>query len=88
MTCTDAVRDAPPSRALIMAHVCRQPATVKDLGLRTGLARRTLYGALKELQTRGLVRRVPSLRDTRQHFYRCRDAHQGACALTPQSGTR
>lgn len=42
--------------------------TKKDLAVKTGAARRTLYVAVRNLTALGFVHQKPSLRDTRQYF--------------------
>lgn len=47
--------------------------TSKELQERSGLARRTVYSALRRLLEMGYVERHPNLRDTRRSWFVLRD---------------
>ncbi len=75
MSCPDLVSTiaGPDSVRTVAQHLCREGRlTLKDLQTQSGLARRTVYGALRRLRDMGLVREAPNLRDTRQHWYALR----------------
>ncbi len=62
--------DAPASVAKVICTLeGHEPMTNKQIQDATGLPRRTLYTALKRLQSEGLVRQQVSLRDTRQTYF-------------------
>ena len=46
-----------------------KPMTGKEIREATGLPRRTVYTALRRLREMGLLKEVPSLRDTRQTYF-------------------
>ncbi len=71
MACHDLVQriDGPASMKTVASALCHDRMTMKDLQLRSGLARRTVYGALRRLRDMGLVQELPNLRDTRQSWY-------------------
>ena len=49
--------------------VGHKPMTGKEIREATGLPRRTVYTALRRLREMGLLKEVPSLRDTRQTYF-------------------
>ena len=60
----------PPSARTILGTLQgRKPMTSADIRMASGLAPRTLYGALRVLRERGLLLAQPSLRDARQCYY-------------------
>jgi len=72
MDCHDALRipDAPPSAKRVLCALADQgPLTMKDLQTASGMARRTVYGAVRRLRELGLIAERPSLRDTRQTLF-------------------
>lgn len=71
MVCAQA-RDihAPPSaKQVLCTLIDEHPLTMKQIQAKSGLARRTVYGAIQILQERGLLARRPNLRDTRQSWF-------------------
>lgn len=73
MDCDNLVRrndDLPRSAESVLSALCEEgPLTMSDLQARCGLARRTVYGAVRRLRERGLLQAQTSLRDTRQTFF-------------------
>ncbi len=73
MTCQQAnslVPDLPPSVQSVLCRLAQDtPQTTADLTAATGLARRTVYVALKRLRARGLLAEQVSLRDSRQTWF-------------------
>ena len=60
----------PESVQTILSHlVGHKPMTGKEIREATGLPRRTVYTALRRLREMGLLKEVPSLRDTRQTYF-------------------
>lgn len=60
----------PPSvQAVYCAMYDHEPMTGSNLQEETGLARRTVYSALKKLKDLGVLREQLSLRDSRQTFF-------------------
>jgi DNA-binding MarR family transcriptional regulator len=60
----------PESVQTILTHlVGHKPMTGKEIREATGLPRRTVYTALRRLREMGLLKEVPSLRDTRQTYF-------------------
>lgn len=46
-----------------------KPMTGKEIREATGLPRRTVYTALRRLREMGILKEVPSLKDTRQTYF-------------------
>ncbi|MGB1585519.1 MAG: helix-turn-helix domain-containing protein [Thermoplasmatota archaeon] len=73
MDCTQArarIPDAPPSAKQVLCTLIEEsPLTMKDIQSRSGLARRTVYGAIRTLRDLGMLAEKPSLRDTRQTWF-------------------
>lgn len=73
MDCEEALRrvpDAPRSaRKVLCALADRGPLTMKDLQVASGLARRTVYGAITRLRKSGVISEQTSLRDARQTWF-------------------
>ena len=68
----NAMRTAPVPESVqtILTHlVGHKPMTGKEIREATGLPRRTVYTALRRLREMGLLKEVPSLRDTRQTYF-------------------
>lgn len=62
--------NAPPSvQAVYCAMYGHEPMTGASLQEETGLARRTVYSALKKLKEIGVLKEQLSLRDSRQTFF-------------------
>jgi transcription initiation factor IIE alpha subunit len=62
--------DAPPSVQTVARTLDQQgPMTSADLRGFTGLPRRTIHNALRQLRERNLLRERASLRDMRQTYY-------------------
>jgi DNA-binding MarR family transcriptional regulator len=60
----------PESVQTILTHLAgHKPMTGKEIREATGLPRRTVYTALRRLREMGLLKEVPSLRDTRQTYF-------------------
>lgn len=75
------VPDAPESVHKVLCTLeDQEPLTNKDLQERTGLPRRTLYSALRRLESEGLLRHRISLRDTRQTYWFLNEETTGALA--------
>lgn len=67
---TQRIPDAPRSAKTVLCTLAeRGPMTMKDIQLRSGLARRTVYGAVRRLREMGLLSERPNLHDTRQTWY-------------------
>lgn len=60
---------SPSARYVLRVLVELGEARFSELFLETGLPRRTLYSALRQLRDRGLVEVRPCLRDARRRFY-------------------
>lgn len=61
---------APPSAKHVLCTLLEEsPLTMKDIQTRSGLARRTVYGAVRTLRDLGLLAERPNLRDTRQTLF-------------------
>lgn len=73
MDCNQARRQiphAPPSAKQVLCTLLEEsPLTMKDIQSRSGLARRTVYGAVRTLRELGMLAEKPSLRDTRQTLF-------------------
>lgn len=75
MACQDVVArlDGPESVRIVAQRLCTaKRLTMKQLQQRSGLARRTVYGALRRLRELGLITETPNLRDTRQSWFSLR----------------
>lgn len=60
----------PDSVQTILAQlVGHKPMTGKEIREATGLPRRTVYTALRRLREMGILKELPSLRDTRQTYF-------------------
>lgn len=46
-----------------------KPMTGKEIREATGLPRRTVYTALQRMREMGILKEVPSLKDTRQTYF-------------------
>ncbi len=63
-------RHVPESVHRVVDTLCEhERMTMKEVQTDCGLARRTVYGALRKLRDMGLVQELPNLRDTRQSWY-------------------
>ena len=65
-------RDAhvPSSVQAILGQLTgHKPMTGKEIREATGLPRRTVYTALRRLREMGILKEVPSLKDTRQTYF-------------------
>src|SRR5499425_602089 len=51
-----------------LLYLSEKPLTAEDIADTLGLARSNVSNSIKELQTWGLVRRVPLMGDRRDHF--------------------
>ncbi len=60
---------APTSVQAVYAALLAGPLTGKDIGLETGLARRTVYTSILALRDLGLLREQPNLSDMRQRRF-------------------
>lgn len=63
--------DMPVSaRRVLCTLTASGPLTMKDIQTSSGLARRTVYGAVARLRDLGVVEARPNLRDMRQTLFR------------------
>lgn len=72
MDCPEArqLPEEPPSaRTVLCTLLAEGPLTMQDIQRESGLARRTVYGAIRRLRARGLIAQQVSLRDTRQTMF-------------------
>ncbi len=60
---------APSAQTILCVLAKKGPLTMKDLAATSGLARRTVYGAIRRLSEIGIVQGRPNLRDTRQTLF-------------------
>ncbi len=63
----------PDSVRTVVDALCGRRLTMKDLQDESGLARRTVYGALRRLREMGYVEARPNLQDTRQTWFSLRE---------------
>ena len=61
--------EAPSAKQVLCTLLEESPLTMKDIQTRSGLARRTVYGAVRKLRDMGMLAEKPSLRDTRQTLF-------------------
>lgn len=69
----DTVADLPPAQQKVWLALKGGPMTQQDLRVKTKLARRTIYNALKILEAEGFVVSTVDLRDTRRRIFRLKD---------------
>ncbi len=60
---------SPSTQTILCVLAKTGPLTMKDLAAASGLARRTVYGAVRRLAEIGVVQGRPDLRDTRQTLF-------------------
>lgn len=74
MACQEAKEELPSVPASVQTVYCvlleGDRMTMKDLQGASGLARRTVYGAVRRLRELGMVQEAPNLHDTRQSWIR------------------
>ncbi len=73
MDCRQALQKVPEVPRSVQKVLCtladHGPLTMKGLQDASGLARRTVYGAVRRLREIGLIAEKPSLKDTRQTWF-------------------
>lgn len=71
MACEEA-NSLPPVPDSVRTVYCvlrgQERMTMKELQGASGLARRTVYGAVRRLRELGIIREAPNLHDTRQSW--------------------
>lgn len=73
MSCSDVARSLPHIPPSVQTVLCtlvdHDPMTGQQIRESTGLPRRTVYAALKQLKSFGILRERISLKDTRQTYF-------------------